>query len=843
MGSLKAIVGGSASAFALALALSGTASAQTVGPQTSDGRPPEAQVTEGVIPAEQRTEAAPGSVSPDAQTISAPPLASANENKVEEIVVTAERRSESIQQTPLSIVSMSGASLERANIRNLNDLQNFLPNVSIGGSVPVGNSAPNFSIRGVGQTSGRANNEKGVGLYVDDIYYPRSTGAILNLTDVERIEVLRGPQGTLFGRNTTGGAIRYITRKPTDQFEARVTGTYGSFDRTDIEALVNVPLGEGVAFRGQAAYFKRDGYVRVIGTDMTRGNQDDYVVRGTLRLKPTPDLTIDLSATHTQNESNGSPTVVTGLGLIQPNGFAIGPVRAASLYYQSIGQPAIVANDPRYVSPDGFSVYDRCIIDKVTQNPARFGNAANLLPASIPTSELCDVYRSTKNTFASADVNLRISDRISFRSLSGYNRGTDVDQADYGQFGAQTNRTVNKMESFSQELQLLGDHPGLKWVAGLYYFHETPAELRYNREVTVVNAPPPPRPECCVGFDADVRLKTDSYAVFGQASINLTDKARFTGGARYSYDKKRVGITKVGIFTPVLPAGTNVQSNSGDWESVDYRATLDYQWTDDLMTYATVSKGFKSGGFNIDIVTIGAAAPTITSFDPETVVNFEAGIRSSFADRRIRANLTGFYMKYDDLVVQLADFSRGALQVLFLNAGKIDIKGFEGELTVVPATGLTLNTSIGYTKINYVSLSDNSPLLIPSSCPGGPLTFARCEAQPLARSPKLTLTAGANYTTPVGSGRVTLSANYAYKSRQYSNNSTSNSILLPSYGLMNLRAEYDSGSFWKVAIFGTNVFDKYYLTTGTNGLANVLGTFSQSPGAPVEWGGSLTFRF
>ena len=208
MGSMKAMIGGSASAFALALALSGTASAQTVGPQTSDGRPPEAQVTEGVIPAEQRTEAAPGSVSPDAQTISAPPLASANENKVEEIVVTAERRSESIQQTPLSIVSMSGASLERANIRNLNDLQNFLPNVSIGGSVPVGNSAPNFSIRGVGQTSGRANNEKGVGLYVDDIYYPRSTGAILNLTDVERIEVLRGPQGTLFGRNTTGGAIR-----------------------------------------------------------------------------------------------------------------------------------------------------------------------------------------------------------------------------------------------------------------------------------------------------------------------------------------------------------------------------------------------------------------------------------------------------------------------------------------------------------------------------------------------------------------------------------------------------------------------------------------------------------
>ena len=804
----KRLVIGSASIVALTCGVAGTASAQTANPETA---------------ALSDTVTGEG---------------------VEEIIVTAERRSESLQQTPLSIVSFSGASLERANIRNLNDLQNFLPNVSIGGSVPVGNSAPNFSIRGVGQTSGRANNEKGVGLYVDDIYYPRSTGAILNLTDVERIEVLRGPQGTLFGRNTTGGAIRYITRKPSDRFEARLTATYGSFDRTDIEGLINIPLASGVAFRGQAAYFKRDGYVPVIGTDITRGNQDDYVVRGMLRIEPTSSLRIDLSASHTENKSNGSPTVITGVGLVQPNGFAIGPVRAASLYYQSIGQAAVVANDPRYVSPDGYSVYDRCVMEAVPLNPARFGSAANLIPAdTLPRGELCDVYRSTKNTFVAADINLDLSGAVSVRSLSGYNRGTDIDQADYGQFGAQTNRTINEMESFSQELQLLGDHPGLKWVVGLYYFHEAPSEIRSNRELTVVNTPAPPRPECCIGFDANVRLRTDSYAAFGQASVNLTDKARFTGGIRYSYDKKRADISKVGIFTPALPAGTNVQSNRGTWDSIDYRATLDYQWTDDIMTYATVSKGFKSGGFNIDIVSIGAAPPAITSFEPETVINYEAGIRTSFADRRVRANLTGFYMKYDDLVVQIADFSKGALQVLFLNAGKIDISGFEAEFTVAPTRGLTLNANLGYTHIEYKSLSDNSPLLIPSSCPGGPITFARCRAQPLARSPEITMTLGANYTTSLASGSATLSANYAFKDRQFSNNSTSNSILLPEYGVLNLRAEYDSGGIWKAAVFGTNVLDKYYLTTGTNGLGNVLGTFSQSPGAPAEWGASLTLKF
>jgi iron complex outermembrane receptor protein len=761
---------------------------------------------------------------------------------VEEVIVTAERRSESLQRTPLSILAFSGASLERANIRNVEELQNFLPNVSIGGSVPVGNSAPNFSIRGIGQTSGRANNEKGVGLYVDEIYYPRSTGAILNLLDVERIEVLRGPQGTLFGRNTTGGAIRYITRKPTDEFEARLTGTWGSEDRTDVEGLINVPLGEKAAFRGQAAYFKRDGYVDIIGTDDTLGDQEDYAVRGTLRLEPTENLTVDFTAAYTENKSAGSPNVIKALGLVQPNGFPIGPVAAYSAYLTSIGQPPVTVNDPRFVSPDGYSVFDTCILDLVTPDPARFGNAPNLLTNALPREQLCNNGRSTENTFASIDLNWELSDTLAIRSLSGYNDGTDIDQSDYGQVGAQTNRTVNEMESFSQELQLLGDHERFKWVVGLYYFHETPAEKRYNRELT--RALPPPRPAvCCVGFDANVQLETDSYAAFGQGTLSITDKARITAGLRYSYDEKSVNISKVGIFTPPLPPGGSPQSNEDNWDALDYRLTLDYQWTDALMTYATVSKGFKSGGFNIDITQVGAAPPQVTSFDPETVENFELGLRSQFLDDRLTANLTGFYMKYDDLVVQLADFSRGALQVLFLNAGKLDVYGFESELSAAVTDGLRLNASVGYTRIDYVDLADNSPLFIASTCLGGPLTDERCTAQTLARSPEWTYTAGANYSHALGTGTVTLSANYSYKDEQFSNNSTSNSVLLPSYSIANVRLEYDSGKFWKVALFGTNVLDEEYITTGTNGTGNVLGTLSVSPGAPAEYGVAATLSF
>ncbi len=772
-----------------------------------------------------------------AQSQTAPAAGSVME--LEEIVVTAERRSESLQDTPISILTFSGDALERANVRSVDDLQNFLPNVSIGGSAPVGNSAPNFSIRGVGQTSGRANNEKGVGLYVDDVYYPRSTGAILNLLDVERIEVLRGPQGTLFGRNTTGGAIRYITRKPTDRLEGRITGTYGSLDRTDIEGVLNVPVSEKVAFRGQAAWFKRDGYVDVIGTDRTRGNQDDYAVRGALRVRPNDSITVDLSAAYTENRSNGSPTVIAGVGLRQASGFPIAAVNAYNAYLAARGQSAIVADDPRFVAKDGYSVPDSCIMDDIALNPAKFGDAPNLLPNSRPQASLCDDARRTKNTFLSADINADLNDALSLRSITGYNKGTDIDQGDYGLFGAQTNYTLNEMNSISQELQLLGSHEGLEWVAGLYYFHETPAERRFLREA-VVNAG---RVECCNGFDANVQLKTNSYSAFGQASLDLTDKARVTAGARYSYDDKDVFISKVGIFTPALPAGGSPRTNANNWDAIDYRLTLDYQWTDTLMTYATYSKGFKSGGFNVDIVTLGTAAPTITSFDPETVKNLEAGVRSEWFDKRLRANLTGFHMKYDNLVVQVADFSRGALQVLFLNAGKLEIDGFEGEFAVAPIERLTLNANVGYTRIKYVDLPTGSPLFDPASCPGGALTFDRCRAQPLARSPEWTYTLGAQYTVPVGDGDVSMNANYAYKSSQYSNNSTSNSVKLPAYGVANVRIEYDSGAQWKVAAFGTNIFDKYYITTGTNGRQNTLATLTHSPGRPAEYGVSLTWSF
>ncbi len=398
------------------------------------------------------------------------------------------------------------------------------------------------------------------------------------------------------------------------------------------------------------------------------------------------------------------------------------------------------------------------------------------------------------------------------------------------------------MESYSQELQLLGDSEGFQWVAGLYYFHETPAERRFNRELTRDQVTL--QAECCIGFDANVQLSTDSYAVFGQGTYSLTDKARVTAGLRYSYDEKDVTISKIGIFIPALPLGATPQSNSGDWDSLDYRLTFDYRFTEQVMSYATVSKGFKSGGFNIDITAAGGQPPSITSFDEETVINYELGLRTQSFDNRLRANLTGFYMNYDDLVVQLADFSRGALQVLFLNAGELDIYGGEAEIVAAVTQGLTLNISAGYTSIDYKSLSPGSPLLDSTTCPGvTPATFPRCQAQDLARSPELTYTAGANYTYGMGKSAVSFAANYAFKDDQFSNNATSNSILLPSYGVLNVRLEYDSGSSWKVAAFGTNVLDEEYITTGTNGLTNVLGTRSVSPGRPVEWGVAATWRF
>jgi iron complex outermembrane receptor protein len=787
-----------------------------------------------------------------------------------EIVVTAERRPTDLQNTPISVMAYSGQALESRGVDSIDDISGVVPNTSFGGSNPNAGGAPDFAIRGVGQTSARPFSEKGVGLYIDDIYYPRAVGSFLNLGDVQRIEVLRGPQGTLFGRNTTGGAVRYFTKEPVHEFEAELSGTTGSFNRRDFNALLNVPLGDAAALRVQAASFYRDGYVDVIGREgRAYGDQEDYAARASLLIEPTDNFSIRLTGGYVSTSSLGDPIVIKGLGFLMPPPPAppiVYPIiQAYNAFLTSQGQPTITAaNDPRWVSPSDGAVPYRCILDSVPFVSANFvDNDPLRLSTAINQGDHCRERKADEMFFGSADIEWSLSDAVTIRSLTGYNKGSHIDWGDYGLFGASTNLIHNDNESFSQEFQLTGDTKMFDWVVGLYYFTESPLEQHYNRQL-VLNPPPPAPPNpnfgaCCTGFERFIDMHTDSYAVYGQGTLNPTERLALTAGFRYTYDEKEIVVTKTGIYSPNVPVAERVQTGANDWDALDWRATVSYDWTDDLMTYATWSRGFKSGGFNGDITVVDLDPSTPSPvgpfdylaepFEPEVVTNYEIGIRSEWFDNRFRANLTAFKMDFDSMVIQLADFTGGGLTLRSLNAGYVDLSGFEGEFEVAVVDNLSLFANFGYTDLEYEHLNNNSPLFFRAAgtaCPTPPAvaTFENCTAQKLTRTPEWTYSAGFDFSAIMAAGQLKVNGYYTFQDDIISNNSTQNSVVLPAHGVTNLRIEYDSLETWRIALFGTNVFDEAYYTAGFRGFFtnSTLPVDFRSPGRPQEWGVKLSLR-
>jgi iron complex outermembrane receptor protein len=811
-----------------------------------------------------------------------------------EIIVTAERRPEDLQNTPISVLAYSGQALERVGIDSIDDVAGVVPSLSIGGSNPNGGGAPDFAIRGVGQTSARPFSEKGVGLYIDDVYYPRATGSFLNLADVQRIEVLRGPQGTLFGRNTTGGAIRYFTNKPVHDFEAQLSATTGSFERRDFNALVNVPLGDVAALRVQAGSFYREGYVDIFGgagysgLERAYGDQEDYAARASLLFEPSSNFSLRLTGGYSSMHSTGDPMVIKEVGFTQPPGPVPGVfpiITAYNLHLATLGPvmgpdgqmysgPVTGTNDPRWLSPDNETVADTCILDDVPRASLNYEDGNPLrLSSALAEGDQCRETKDDEQVFISADAEWRIGEGLTLRSISGYNKGSNVDQGDYVLFGGSTNAIFNDTESFSQEFQFLGDTERFDWVTGVYYFHETPFESHYNRQLVIFpfTAPPAavpanlggPQPagswtpaplgSCCTGFERLVGIETDSYAVFGQGTFDITDKLAFTAGVRYTYDEKSIEVTRTGIYLPNIPAGQRFLTDKDSWEAVDWRATVQYDWTDDLMTYVTASRGFKSGGFNGEISVLQPGPSyEIEPFDPEFVMSYEAGIRSEWFNNRFRANLTGFTMDLDSTVIQIADFSAGALVLRSLNAGYIDLRGVEGEFELAATQELTFRANFGYTDLEYEGLRNGSPLLYGPdadhpTCPAQSnlRTFALCAAQPLTRTPEWTYGVGADWTHLMAGGSLNANVYYYFQDDIFSNNSTQNSIVLDAYGVTNVRLEYDSLETWKVALFGTNVFDEEYYTSGFRGIFtnSTLPVQARSPGRPAEWGLKVSLRY
>ncbi len=740
--------------------------------------------------------------------------------QVDEVVVTAERREMQLQDTPLSIIALSGATLEAKGIDNVSDLMLTTPNLAIQGGRFSGNATPTYSIRGVAGGGGAAG-ERGVAMYVDGVFMPRTVGSLMKIYDIDRIEVLRGPQGTLFGRNSTGGAIRIFTKQPSHEFDAYIKATAGNFGHYDVTGMINIPVGDKLAFRAQGGYLKENGYVER-GPE-TLGGSTDKVLRLQARWDPTSNLSAVVGVAYTSSRSGGNPQVLAELdlrpgieGILQGNyGDWLNDA-----FKKAGGPPIAPFNDPRVILGDPFKTPGFCFLDNF--NP--------------DYSTLCKQFDNTDYLQADARLTWNINDKTSITSTTGWGSLINRSLTDSVMLGFSLGTSTVKSKTLNEEVQLntklFADRVDL--VVGGNYFSEHSSSggigsiTRRGTSVYPAAANGDGDGGLFYGTNGFSRNKSSSYGFFGSTTIHVTQKFNVTGGLRYGHDKKALDQTSFASATFVPVAGTDRTRVTGGnaWHALDWRLTLDYHPTDDAMVYGTVSKAYKAGAYSFTILS-NVAGPLqsgdfIKPIPPEQVINYEIGARTTWFGNRLRINPTIYYMRWTNRQAprQITCTAEGltlcptGFRIMTVNSGNIDLKGMELDGQLAVTRDFNIDFSAGVTKYKL-----RDPL-----ANGGPNLY------PAQASP--TFNVGGTYVwRNEQRGDITGNINWSYVNSQptYPDSNSDSSYELPSYDVLNARLTWRPPSRkFSVSLFANNLTDNTYATFASS----AGGGFWDAGGAP-----------
>ena len=761
---------------------------------------------------------------------------------LEEIVVTARKREESLQDTPISVAAFTAADLEERGAVDFSDLGEFTPNVVFDFTAPIaaGNSAAIVMIRGVGSADWALPVDPGVGIYLDGVYIARTIGQVMDTVDVERIEVLRGPQGTLFGRNTIGGAISVVTKKPsTDKVFGRVEVTTGSYDRIDANGYVNIPMGESLAGSLSLSTRNRDGYVKNLGDGPDLGDNEDLSGRLAFRWTPSDALTVDITGDYSTTDEAPAPNVLID---VAEDGFF------PKLNNLVSGDPAcggfVVSTDPARFGND------KCYNDQWVVGPFKtwsshvsatpeLGNNDRFGVAVRPDSEL--------NVWGvSGTLEWDITDNLTVKSISAHRRVEDgFWSRDTGHSKLPVHvivRTANDYEQkqTTQELQLLGNafEDRLEWMIGLYYLKET------GKHLDVVELP------FNTVFDSGGTIDNESKAVFAQGTFDVTDQLSLTAGVRYTDEEKEfvadshVGIDRSIPFplsiapaspfdcegTPLTPANTQgscvlpmVPAHSNASEVQPY-VNLSFRWTDDIMTYVSYSEGFKAGAFTQRVFPAKREAPVA---GPEFVKVYEGGFKTTLLDNRMRFNGAVFFTDYTDMQVTSDESdSAGTIGLSTVNAAEAEILGFELEMTAVPVPEALLQVGVGYLDAEYVKLDEGVAFDIDDD---------------LINAPEWNINAAAQYSINLGDmGTLTPRLDLSHTSKVANDDRNTPLLVQPAYTLLNLSLTWrDAADAWSVTAAGRNVADETYIITGFANNNGVEGVY----GMPATWSLSVRRNF
>ncbi len=693
-------------------------------------------------------------------------LATAQDNApsaqgLEEVIVTAERRETSLQDTPISVLAFGSSDLEKFGIDDLGDIQHSVPNLYMR-QFPNSQASLRTYMRGVGNNDVGMSTDPSVGVYIDGIYVARSIGLGSEVASLERIEVLRGPQGSLYGRNTIGGAINMITAKPTGEFGFKGNLSAGSHSYTRGRVEVDTPRAGGVAAKLSLLKSKKDGWVNNQGSGPNFGDNDSLGGRIAINWQPTDSVNVDYSFDSTDTD-------------------------AGTIYYQNIGPSLFGYSKVRYQK-------DR--LDDVRP--------------STPFKE-----SNVKIKGHGLTVSWDISDDLQIKSVTGYR---EVEQSIYQDYGANrfTPRLFanvpfdNSQDQFSQELQVLGKlmDGSVDYVLGAYYFTEKGDEDTTDYITLPLGFLPPFPPNYTDLLEIELPTRVSSAenearAIYGHFvwTPAAMDQLHITLGLRYSEDDREVETAAYSGGFQFFSANPN-----DSWDNQSFDITAAYDLTDDVNVYAKFVQGYKTGGFNIRATSEVAANLPLGE---ETVETMEAGIKAQFLDNRVRLNAAVFSSDYQDIQLSFAQLNDPTNVVLY-NAGQAKIKGAELDLTTLITDSLKLTLGYGYLDTS-VDPVDN---------PQTPAVEQDHVVLPSA--PKNSFTADLDYTFPsFGYGELTLNVNYSKVDDADFVSFVRRGYNIPGYDLWNARLTLGelclSNGRASVSIWGKNLADEEYLLDGIEG--------------------------
>jgi iron complex outermembrane receptor protein len=808
-----------------------------------------------------------------------------DDNRNNTIVVTAEFREARLQDTPIAITAVNAEMLEARGQTNISQIAAQAPNVSLRPQGQGGGTGLIAFIRGVGQVDFNYALDPGVGVYIDDVFIPTLSSSLLELMDLDRIEVLRGPQGTLAGKNSIGGSIKLFSQRPDGSGEGMLRVEYGSYDLVSVRGMADLAVTDNLAVRISGMSRSRDGYVANLDYGLThpnsnvlptnargRGNPDYFTLGGesvtagriALRWEATDQLEINLSGDYTRQNNDAGPNVLIAAG--NP----VGPGVSSELFDPTSSNPSVSLSNtfgtvPWLVGKDGQAVLLNCAFVPAGQYSCDTGaNLQGYDPRYVSYGSFLDAMQPNPqapfkpyfalpiSTFEGygihGNLTYDVSDAMQLVYIGSYRAYTSK----FGQDQDATPIPVAQLDNelnhhaWSSELRLNFEVADglLEGTVGGYYLDQS-GTYTARVDLNYVN----PTIDFIHGPDS---TPSTTKAAFGTLTLHPTDALSLTGGLRYTKDRK--------VYTyfrsnpdGTLPNGFNCFVANGVFsepncilaglfdipgefrgDRFDWRVVADYRFSEQFLAYASIATGFKGGGVNPRPFVADQADP----FNPETLTTYEVGFKSDFWDRRVRLNGSAFLNKYSNIILGQVICPESSLPSPCLkpvNIGSADVKGLELELGLFPVDGLSIDGSIAVLDFEYTSPVDGAGNLVGSTVNGNNIT---------PYTPEVTYSFGIQYDYDLGSGTLSGRFDGSYQSEVFTNAENTSWGRIDGRFVGNARLSYTtSDEDWRVSLEVQNVFDKYYFLTKSDATANSLGIVSGAPAMPRTWSLAVERRF